>query len=179
MTVTRYALPAAIPALLLPLLLAARLHRHGPIVLAALIVFGTAPQWFAKVTTTEPGFREMVGHIRTNANPQTDGVALVIESSEAPYWADMRRLALQYYPLDDRTVNELVLDPLVAQSGHEVLHDGRRWYFMVFRGDPVPVLVGAGRRFESFAGDETTYRQLAFEPYRLMKVAPKTGGGSE
>jgi len=178
MTVTRYALPAAVPALLLPLVLAARLHRHAPIVLATVIVCGTAPQWFAKVTTTEPGFREMVAYIRTHADPVTDGVALVIEPSEAPNWADMRRLALQYYPLDDREVQELVLDPLAAQSQSEILNDGRRWYLMVFRSDPVPVFVAAGRRFESFAGDGTTYRQLAFEPYRLLKVAPIVGGGS-
>ena len=173
MTVTRYALPAAIPALLLPLVLAARIHRWGPIVLAAVIVFGTAPQWIAKCTTSEVGFRELVQYVGQAADPEADAVALVISHSSVPHWADMHRLALKYYDLDDRSVREIALDEHKRPLTDEVLADPRRLFLIVFRSDPIALILEAGRRVESFNIDGESFQQLSFPPYRLVKVAPQ------
>ena len=173
MTVTRYALPAGIPALLLPLVLAARIHRWGPIALATLIVFGTAPQWIEKCTTAEPGFRELLQYVRQAADPEADAVALVIGHSSAANWVDIQRLALKYYDLDDRPVGEIALDEHKRPLTDEVLADPRRLFLIVFRSDPIALILEAGRRVESFMIDGESIQQLPFPPYRLVKVAPQ------
>lgn len=173
MTVTRYALPAAIPALLLPLMLAAHIHRWGPIVLATLIAFGTAPRWIEKCTTAEPGFRELVQYVRETADPEADAVALVIGHSSVAHWSDMRRLALKYYQLDDRSVREIALDEHKRPLTDEVLADPRRLFLIVFRSDPIALILEAERRVESFIIDGESIQQLLFPPYRLVKVAPQ------
>ncbi len=173
-TVTRYALPAAIPALLLPLLFAEWLHGRAPLILATVFVVGTAPDWITRNWEVPPGFRELTAYVREHVAPETEAVVLTIGHAETPHWVEMQRLALEYYPLDDRPVYELLLDKDGQPESGSIVEDPRRLYLILFRSDPFPAIFDALRKPEAIEHEGTSYSQLLFSPYRLIRVAPRT-----
>ena len=173
-TVTRYALPAAIPALFLPLLFADWLQHRAPLILVAVFVAGTAPDWITRNWEVSPGFRELTAYVREHVDSETEAVVLTVGHAETPHWVEMQRLALEYYPLDDRPVYELLIDKDGQSEPGSILEDPRRLYLIVFRSDPFPVILEAGRRPEAIEYEGTSYSQLLFSPYRLICVAPQT-----
>jgi len=130
-------------------------------------------RWIEKCTTAEPGFRELVQYVRKTADPEADAVALVIGHSSVAHWSDMQRLALKYYHLDDRPIREIALDEHKQPLTDEVLADPRRLFLIVFRSEPIALILEAGRRVESFIIDGESIQQLPFPPYRLAKAAPQ------
>ena len=173
-TVTRYALPAAIPALLLPLLFADWFHRGASLILAAVFVMGTAPDWITRNWEVPAGFRELTTYVREHVDPETEAVVLTVGHAEAPHWVEMQRLALEYYPLDNCPVYELLLEKDDQSEPGSILEDPRRLYLIVFRSDPFSVILDARRRPEAIEYEGTSYSQLLFSPYRLICVAPQT-----
>lgn len=170
--VDRYALPASIPALLLPVLVISRMRHSAPLFLAAIVCAASAPDWAMYRWDVRPGFREMVVYLRDHTDPQKDVVVQVIDNATYPGWEDMERLGFAYYPLNGRPVLELTLRPDGAAADAGVFDDPRRLYLVAFRADPIPIIERANRRLEPFAVDGEYYSQLLFEPYRLVKVAP-------
>ncbi|MCH9003280.1 MAG: hypothetical protein IIC02_11960 [Planctomycetes bacterium] len=82
-------------------------------------------------------------------------------------------MALKYYDPDHRPVRETALDEDKRPLAGEVLADPRRLFLIVFRSDPIALILEAGRRVESFIIDGESIQQLPFPPYRLVKVAPQ------
>jgi hypothetical protein len=95
--VARYALPAAAPAILLPLIVLHRLDRRLPLLVAGLFVIGTAPEWVTRIDRVKPGFREMVAFLEEYADPQREAVVVVIERTTSPGWEEMDLLGFEYY----------------------------------------------------------------------------------
>jgi hypothetical protein len=170
--IARYALPSAVPALLLPLAVAARLHARAPLVLALVFVAARAPDWLRHGSETPPGFREMIEYLNAHAEPRTAGVAILIDEVTHPGWADMQRLGFDYYPLRDLPVYDLTLSSGGAPSNEALLADPRTLYVVAFLGDPLPLIHTAGRTIRPFQIDGASYTQLLFTPYRLVQVAP-------
>lgn len=177
--IARYALPAAVPAMLLPLLVAARLHRHAPLILAGVFLMITAPEWLRHGAEVSPGFRELVQYLNEHADPESSMVAILIENVTHPDWADMQRLGFDYYPLQRLPVCDLYLAAGAVERNRPVLADPRTLYIVVFLGDPLPLIQAAGRRTSAFRLDGQTYSQLLFTPYRLLQVAPIAGADEQ
>ncbi len=170
--VTRYALPAAIPALLLPILVADRIHPALAIILASLVIAIARPQWSQRVY--DPGFREMTAYLQEHIVPDKELVVLTMDASIHPGWEDSERIAFNYYPLDGIEVSELRLGPDGISVQNDVLKDPRSMYMIVFWADPFPVLQAQGREPLPIRIDGREYSQLNFPPYRLVHVAPVT-----
>ncbi|MBI4716648.1 MAG: glycosyltransferase family 39 protein [Planctomycetes bacterium] len=170
--VDRYALPAGVSAILLPLIIAERLHRRAALWVAAVFFLGTAPDWATRHWDVRPGFRELVTYVREHADPATEAVVQVIDNATYPGWSDMERLAFRYYPLEDRPVYELELDPKGGIRNGTILDDPRALYLIVFRADPFPIIAAAGRRAAPMVIDGVAQTQLLFQPYRLARVEP-------
>ncbi len=171
--VDRYALPASIPALLLPVLVVSRIRRFAPLFLAGIVCAASAPDWAMYRWDVRPGFRELAAYLRDHVDPRTDVVVQVIDNATYPGWEDMERLGFAYYPLNGRAIMELPLRPDGAVADAAAWQDPRQFYLVVFRADPVPLMERAGRRLEPFEVDGAYYSQLLFEPYRLVKAAPR------
>ena len=170
--VTRYALPAAIPALLLPILVADRIHPAFAIILASLVIAIARPQWSQRVY--DPGFREMTAYLQEHVVPDKELVVLTMDASIHPGWEDSERIAFDYYPLDGIELNELRLGPDGISVQNDVLKDPRSMYMIVFWADPFPVLKAQGREPLPIRVDGREYSQLSFPPYRLVHVAALT-----
>jgi len=168
--VTRYALPAAVPALLFPLIVAHRLRRWVPLVVAPLFCAG-ALWWGSDVRAAAPGFRELVQYVQRDGDPDSTNVVLVIGHSANPHWGEMERLALRYYPIENRPVVEVELNENERPKDDSIFRDPRPLYLIVFRSDPFALLRDVGREAESIMYEGETCPQLFFEPYRLVRVA--------
>ena len=70
-------------------------------------------------------------------------------------------------------VRETALDEDERPLAGEVLPDPRRLFLIVFRSDPIALIIEAGPRVESFIIDGESIQQLPFPPYRPVKVAPQ------
>jgi len=174
--VVRYALPAAVPALLLPLVVARAVHRVLPLVIAGLVVGLTSPRWIEYGAEVEPGFRELTKYVRENLDPAQDAVVLVRDTASFPDWPEMERLALAYYPIEGWEVTELDARPEAALATGGILHDPRALYLIVFRAEVEPLVYAAGRRFTRVHVDGESFSSLLFAPYRLLRVAPLSEG---
>ncbi len=169
--VERYALPAAAPALLIPLLVARYWHKYAPPIVALLIIVAAAPEWVLQATEYESGFRELSAYLRENADPVDELTVLAADGTVDPRWTETERLAFAYYPPDDRTIHVVRFDPATPPEPGSVLFDPRPLNLVVFRGDPRATLTAAGREIQpiQFEGDE--YTRLPFAAYRLIRVA--------
>ncbi len=95
--VLRYALPAAAPAILLPLIVLRRFDRRLPLLVAGLFVAGTAPAWTGRIDQVQAGFREMVAFLDEYADPQREAIVAVVERTSSPGWEEMDLLGFEYY----------------------------------------------------------------------------------
>lgn len=170
LTVPRYALPAAVPVLLLPIVVANRLRWWLGAALTVFVATASSPGWLAGSARITPGMRELVAFLEEHADPRHEAVALVIYDD--PNEAELERLALRYYPLEKVPVHELHLNVPPGGPGDAILRDPRAIYLVLFLGDPQPRLEAAGRRIEPVTVEGETYPLLLFTPYRLMRVAP-------
>jgi hypothetical protein len=170
MMVTRYALPAAVPALLLPLVVAYRLRPWLPAVVAP--VFCVGALWWGFATRIDsPGFRELVQYVERHSGAGDTLVVQVIGASMNPQWAQMQRLALAYYPMD-RDVHEVRLDAEGRPIDGSVFQDPRPMVLIAFRSEPFSLLERVGREPEPILFEGDWCPQLFFAPYRLLRVAP-------
>jgi len=171
--VARYALPASIPALLIPLLVAYRLDRRAPLIIIVVFAIRAAPELVTHATEYDPGFRELAALLNRHVDPETEGVILTIDNRTYPNWEDMERLVFDYYPLDDIPVQALHLGPDGVTPKNSVLEeDPRALYMVVLWADPFAILEAAGRQARPIYLDGVAYSQLLFTPYRLVSVAP-------
>jgi len=169
--VPRYALAAAVPLLLIPLLLAHRLDRRTPLLIMAFFMIGTAPAWLGRAAHP-PGFREMAAYLNEHVDSRTDGVVLCIYDTSHPDVIECEKLGFAYYPLERAEPHELWLDPNANRAQQAILEDPRGLYLAVFQGDPLPLLEHAGRQIVPFVINGAAYSRLYFKPYRLIHVAP-------
>jgi hypothetical protein len=172
--ITRYALPAAVPAMLLPLVVCHRLDPRVPPLVALLFLLGTAPQWAAHGLDVDQGFRELSRYVRQHVDPETEAVVLTLDDATSADWKDVERLALAYYPLADRPIYELPVTRARPPSEPSILQDPRTLYLIVFRAEPFQLIEQAGREVTPIKYDGTSYSRLLFAPYRLIRVAPLT-----
>lgn len=199
MFVLRYALPAAIPVLLLPMIVVSRLHPRAPLGVVVLFAAVSGPQWITFGQEVDPGFRELTTYVEEALDPASTAVVLTMDAPPDSSWAAMERLATAYYPIEDRPVYELYVPPrgkpaqipprVSGRGGNEVpssaaweiltddsiLRDPRALYLIVFRARPEWMIQAAGRRLASFRVNGVSYSKLLFSPYRLVKVAPMSG----
>ncbi len=170
LTVTRYFLPAAVPALLLPTVVAGRLRPWGGVALAVFVATASWPAWWMSSVRIAPGMRELVAFLEANVDPRHEAVALAIYDD--PNEAELERLALRYYPLEKVPVQELHLNAAPGGVGDAILRDPRAIYLVLFLGDPQPRLEAAGRHIEPIVVGGKSYPLLLFTQYRLVRVAP-------
>ncbi|MGB0715535.1 MAG: glycosyltransferase family 39 protein [Phycisphaerae bacterium] len=170
--VDRYALPAAVPLILIPLFVLSRVHRWLPMVAAVVIVLANAEIWINAATRYQPGIREMAGYLRSDARGQDEMVVLTIDNTTFPNWEDMERSIFAYYSLGDSPYEELHLDADGVTAKNEILRDPRGMLLVIGWADPFAILARAGRRTDPIIYEGESYAQLLFDPYRLVRVAP-------
>ncbi len=171
LAVNRYALPAAIPALLFPLLIARKIKPViVPVITVAFCLYAAFK--LPDQLTAAPGFRELTQFVKQKIDPHENLIANVVGRSTNPYWQEMRSLALQYYPIDDRLIHEIVLDKNDDPSYDPILNNPNALYLIVFRSDPFAIAKAVGRHSEPIQVNDHSYLQLNFSPYRLVRIAP-------
>jgi hypothetical protein len=170
--VTRYALPAAVPALLLPLVVGHRIDRRVPLLVTLVLLLWTAPQWIGHGLEVDQGFRELTQYVQKHVDPESEAAVLTFDDALSEDWKDVERLALAYYPLEDRPIYELAVSRVNARSEPSILQDPRALYLIVFRADPFRMIEAAGRTVAPIQHQGTSYSRLLFAPYRLIRVAP-------
>lgn len=169
--ILRYALPAVIPAILLPLMVAERVHLRGPMVVALFAALISLPRWLIP-TAPEPGVRELVTWLEQRVEPAEDLVVLTIAAAPNEQWKEMKRLGLAYYHYEHSPVAEWDLS-VEDPAANAVLRDPRRLYLILFRGQPDRWIERGGRRREPIEYQGISYDRLAFPPATyLMAVAP-------
>jgi hypothetical protein len=169
--VTRYVLPAAIPAMLLPLLVARRFHRYGPLAIAVLTGALALPGLLSARAAPALGFRELMAFLEAHAQP-SDAVVYAVKGV-TPEQAEFESLAFRYYARPGLSVRQWRMDD--AGEREAIVADRRRLYVVAFLADPLPTLQAGGRVLEPFVIDGTMYSQLAFGPYRLLRIAALQG----
>lgn len=196
--VARYALPAAAPAILLPLIALQRLDRRLPLLIAGLFAVGTAPVWATRAERVKPGFREMVQFLDDYADPQHEAVVLAIERTTSPGWEEMDLLGFEYYQSSKfeirsskntesnstsphrhiATSQRSPIEVLYLRNGRPdgdqpILRDPRALWMVTFLADPISAIESAGRRVEQIEIGDKVLDQLFFEPYRLIRIAKR------
>jgi len=167
--VPRYALPASVPALLLPLIMAYRLDRRAPLLIMLVFVWASTPDWSDR--QVDPGLRELAAFLNDQVDRQSEAVVLTIDNTIYPGGEDSERLGFQYYPMDNVPVTELYLESDGITPKNRALEDPRGLYLVVLWADPFPILQAAGREDLSIWYEGDSYSQLPFTPYRLVRVA--------
>jgi hypothetical protein len=168
--VARYALPAAVPALLLPLVMAHRLDRRAPLLIMAVFAITALPGSLAR--RFDPGLRELAQYLAKRVDPNTDVVVVTMDQTIYPGWEDSERLGFLYYPMPNVPLEELLLEADGVTPRNAILQDPRGLYMVVLWADPFPILKAAGRQPVSIIHDGRPYSRLLFTPYRLIRVAP-------
>lgn len=169
--VPRFAIAAAVPAVLFPLAVAARAGRWWVLLMTALSLLVDVRE-LPRLLEPRAGLRELVNYIDDNAAP-ADLVVLCVWA-QRPSGVEYERLGLRYYAPRVPWVEW----PL--RSGPPaILGDPRGLWLIVFQGDPEPQVRAAGRRTTPFALSGGNVRLLYFEPYRLMRVAPAAEAGPD
>ncbi len=171
--VARYALPAGIAGIVLPVLVAERVHRGLPVVLAILFVGVGLRDWSAQSLEVDPGFRELSAYLAATVDPQRELIVLTIDGQTHPDWDDAERLPFQYYPVKEYPIHELHLAPDGVTVENDILRDPRAMYLVVLWTDPFAILERAGRHAELIQAEGRSFKQLLFSPYRLVRVAAK------
>lgn len=172
--VARYAIPASVPALLIPLLIAHRLDHRLPAAIGGLFLLGTGPAWIMRPVPPDPGFRELAAHVNSIGDPRSDAVLLAIAGTP-DQGAELERLWFQYYRLESLPLGEWRIND--AASTDAALRDPRRLFVVVFRGDPLPLIRAFGRTIEPYLIEDRNYDQATYEPYRLIRLAPLSTAG--
>lgn len=172
--VDRYALPAAVPAVLIPLVVAHRLDRRAPVVIALAFFVATAGQWTSRSQRVMPGFREMVELLNEVVDPQREVVVVAIDRNTSPGWEEMDLLGFDYYPLRRGEVFPLYLRGDRLDGDQPILDDPRGLYIVTFLADPERAIESAGRTMGRVRIDDRTFTQLLFTPYRLFYVMPES-----
>jgi len=186
--VARYALPAAAPALLLPLLVLNRVDRRLPLLVAAAFAIGTAPVWATRPAHVVSGFREMVEFLDEYADPTREAVVVVVERTASPGWEEVDLLGFEYYGGGEAArqhgnkarheekaryeIEVLYLRNGKPDGDQPILRDPRALWLVVFLADPIEAIRSAGRNVEQIAIENQVFDQLYFKPYRLIRVAP-------
>ncbi len=169
----RYALPAAIPVLLIPVIVGGRIHRSIPLALALVFAAVGLYRWQDERLVFDPGFRELSAYLAETVDPERDLIVLTIDRQTHPDWIDAERLPLLYYPILGAETGELHLHPDEETVMSDVLRDPRQLYLIAFRADPFPILQAAGRTPFPFEIEGQRFSRLLFTPYRLIRVAAK------
>lgn len=170
--VARYALPASVPAILFPLIVADRLHPRAPLLIALVFMAAAIPGLLGR--EVQPGLREMAAYLQETVDPEREMVVLTIDNTIYPGWHDSERLGFRYYPLENVPQAELQLDPDGVTAKNSTLEDPRGFYMVVLWANPFPILEAAGREPVPIFYEGSSYSQLLFTPYRLVRVAPIT-----
>jgi len=172
--VDRYAIPASIPALLLPLLVSERFFQKGPFVLMAAFMAYGGVQRLDQRSAVAPGYRELVEFLSERVDPAKDAVVLTIDDMADLHWDEAERLGFAYYPLPaSMPYSELHIAPDgITVENPEILKDPRAFWLIVLHTDPFPILERAGRKALQIQIENRWFSQLLFEPYRLLNVAP-------
>lgn len=168
----RYALPASIPAILIPLVVAYRVDRRAPLVLAVLFFVRAAPDWVIQASEYAPGFRELSAWLSEHVDPDTEAVVFTIGNSTYPGWEEWDRAALKYYPIEGPQMLELQLKDDGVTPKSDVLSDPQGLYMVVGWADPFKILAATGRKSGDLWVDGESYSQLLFEPFRLLYLPP-------
>ena len=168
--VARYALPAAIPALLIPLIVAQPLHRLAPLVIAVGFAVGSAPSWMNREVNV--GLREFAQFLVEHVDPDRELVILTMDNTIYAGWEDSERLGFRYYPVPGLPVSELYLEPDGVTARNDVLQDPRGLYLIVLWADELKIIESAGRRIVPITIEGVELSRLLFEPYRLVHIAP-------
>ena len=169
--VARYALPAAVPALAFPLVMAYRLDQRLPMAIGLLFVVAMIPERLTQQVV--PGFREMRTYLEQHVDRENEFAVLTIDNTIFTGWDDSERLGFQYYPIRDIRVAELHLATDGVTATNDTLTDPRGLYMIVLWADPFPILRAAGRDPVDIVFDGESFSRLPFEPYRLVRVAPR------
>lgn len=177
--IARYALPAAIPAMLIPLVVAHRLDRRAPLVIMVAFMLAATPDWMTRgyaregpsVTRDAPGLRELSRYLQEHVDPDHEAAVLTLDATIVSGWEDSERLAFVYYPMEGVPLEELRLNPDNMTAQNDVLQDPRGLWLIVLWCDPFPVLEAAGREPLPIIDEGRSYSQLLFTPYRLVRVA--------
>lgn len=185
--IARYALPAGVPAILIPLIMAHRLDCRAPVVLMLVFVLATAPDWISRGYASQippqwrndPGLRELAAYLHENVNPQTEAAVLTLDATIYPEWEDSERLVFDYYPIEGVPIEELRLATDNITAENDVLRDPRGLYLIVLWADEMRIVEAAGRKIVSFEIEGRSYDRLLFTPYRLVHVAPLHDDDSE
>ncbi len=173
--VDRYAIAATIPGILLPIVIAHRIHRT----LAAFVVvvfLGVSIFGWQKQLDIDPGFREMATYLDSTIQRDRDIVVLVTPEHSDPSWAEAEQLPFEYYPVPGLTVRELQIRANGTPVDESILKDPRVAYLVVTRIDPFPILEAAGRSPELIEMEGKRYTQIGYSVYRLVKVATTPAG---
>jgi len=165
----RYALSAAAPAMLLPLIVASRLDARIPVVIALLFGGLALWDWTHAVGDTGPGFRELAAYLQEHVNAEREAVVLVLDQP-TPELQELDRLPFRYYPLVKIPILELPLQADGVTPAGDALKDSRPLWMVVFRADALAIARSAGREPDVIKIGEDEYTQLPFLPYRLAQV---------
>ena len=169
--ITRYVLPAAAPALLLPLLASRRLHRWAPPALATATLLVALPSQIGAVARPPLGFRELTQFLAEREDLAQSLVVYAVDAVE-PAFVEWESCAYRYYPIPGAEPRIWILHAPPDDATHDVLKDPRKLYVIAFQADPRLAIRTAGRSIELFPVAETNYTQRSFGGYTLCQVAP-------
>lgn len=176
--VPRFVLPAAIPLLLLPMIVLARASPRAVAGLAVVLLVLQALGARRVMDAPPAGLRELVWFLNESVRKEPGAAVLCIHATREVF-AENERLGLRYYRPASGPVAELRLNGTDGANA-DVLRDPRRLFLIVFEDDPLILLKAAGRQVEPFVDLPELPKPvdaLLFEPYRLMQVAPRPSAG--
>ncbi len=171
--VSRYLLPSAVPATLIPLLVAARIDRRLPLILAVVFCIQTAPQWIMQSAQYEPGFRELVAFLDEHIDAEKERVVLAVDQKSYPNQEALERVAFDYYPTQGVPIDYVALDGNGLPADPDAFSDPRATYLILFGSDPGAILMAIDRTAESIHYEGEAYPQLRFDPRRVVRVSAK------
>lgn len=171
--VSRYLLPSAVPATLVPLLIAGRMGRRWPMILAVVFCIQTAPQWVMQSAQYEPGFRELVSFLNEHVDTQQERVVLAVDHKSYPKQEALERIAFDYYPTRGVPIDYVSLDPDGLPVDPNAFSDPRVTYLILFGSEPGRILSAIDRKAEPILLDGESYPQLRFDPRRLIRISAK------
>jgi len=171
--VSRYLLPSAVPATLIPLLIAGRLGRRWPMILAVVFCIQTAPQWVMQSAQYEPGFRELVSFLNEHVDAKQERVVLAVDHKSYPNQEALERVAFDYYPTRGIPIDYVSLDKDGLPVDPKAFSDPRATYLILFGSEPGRILSAIDRKAEPILLDGESYPQLRFDPRRVVRISAR------